>query len=375
MKKGSLLVSVIMPAYNQAPFLSIAIESVLAQTYRNIELIIVDDGSTDQTATLCEKYAAKDSRVHFIKQENRGPSAARNVAIRQSHGNYLCFLDADDLMMPNKIAVQLDVMQQDPSLDVTYTALKMIDTHGNDLGEIHSTYFSQPQLIVQMFFRNVIPNPNTVMVKRICLENDLYNESLKHAEDYDLMMRLVHKYQFKYIDIPLTAYRRHGDNLSNDLQAHRQTELKVLSRYSKEHVEHALQASGLSKDEQLLMKGKIFFNMERWKDALEILEKLSTPLALFYCGNCYLKLHQLDPAARCYEHSLRRDPTNPAAYNNLGVVYGMQSRTKDALNAFQQANKLKPGYLDANRNLEMQGEPQITWRELRPTLISYSNKK
>lgn len=378
MEKELPLISVIMPAYNPGTFLPTAIESVLAQTYHHFELIIIDDGSTDHTPDICRAYAKKDARIHVFRQQNQGPAAARNAGIKLSKGQFICLLDADDCMDPKKIEIQLSVMQQNPEIDITYTALKLIDDKGNTLGEIHSQDYPPEVLVAQMFFRNVISNANTIMAKRFCLERNAYDENYKYAEDYDLMMRLVHQYCFKYVDIPLTLYRRHGNNLSDNLKAHRNTETKVINRYSKEHVEEIIEKSGLSEEEKLFMKGKIFFNMEKFQDALKSLETLSTPLALFYRGNCYLKFNQLDQAADCYLNALKHDASNPACHNNLGAVYWMQGRQEKAKQAFHHALELKPGYLDAKANLENEESnkvPHITWRELRPTIIPYQTKK
>lgn len=352
-----------------------AIESVLSQTYPNIELLIVDDGSTDITPTICQAYSKKDTRCQYIRQNNRGPAAARNSAIKLSKGSYICFLDADDVMAPNKVEMQLAAMQQDSAVDITYTALNLIDEKGQYLGEILSQDYPPDQFLLQMFFRNVIPGPNTYMAKRTCLEKNPYNEHFSVSEDYELMLRLAHQFRFKYIDIPLISYRRHSQNLSNNLADSRKAELRVLQEYSKEHIEELIRRCTLSESEKILMKGKIFFNMELINEALETLELLNTPLSLFYQGNCFLKLNMLDQATNCFDRSLNQDPSNPAAHNNLGVVYAMERNTALAKKSFQRALKLREGYLDPKINLanvDSKMPSNITWKELRPNLMRYS---
>lgn len=366
------LVSVLMPAYNLASFLPAAIESVLAQTYPHIELVIVNDGSTDNTLAICQSYATIDSRIAIFSQQNRGLPAARNVGIKKSKGAYICLLDADDCMDKYKVEKQLLVLQQNPDIDIVYTAISLIDEKGKFLGEIHDQDYSPENLKIQMFFRNVMPNPITVMARRYCFDENLFNENFRRGEDYELMMRLIHLYRFKYLDIPLTLYRRHSKNMSNELVAQRETELKILKTYSKEHIEKLFENSALSAEEKLLMKGKIFFNMEWFEEALEILRPLKQPLALFYQGNCYLKLNQIQKAADCYKRSLALDPANPACYNNLGAVINDTAHAKEA---FTKALQLKPGYLDAQFNLEHCEETtilRITWKELRPSLLPYN---
>jgi glycosyltransferase involved in cell wall biosynthesis len=368
------LVSVVMPVYNQEEYLPAAIESVLAQSYSNIELLIVDDGSTDLSGDICEAYASQDPRITIMRQKNAGPSKARNTAIAMAKGAYICLLDADDLMVSEKIMTQLNVMLKDPEIDISYTALLLIDSQGNFIGEIHSQEYSQEDFVTQMFFRNVIPNPNTIMAKSTCLKQNLYNETFKHGEDFELMLRLAQQFRFKYIDMPLTSYRRHTENLSNDLTAHRKAELRVLKNYSKEHIKTVIDKSLLPKKEKQLMCAKIFYNMEFFEEALGIFQLIDSAISLFYQGNCHLKLNQLALAKESYQKSLELDSSNAACHNNLGVVFAKLGDKMNAKIAFQKACELKPGYLDAKMNLENSEGFCITWRELRTHLMPYEKK-
>lgn len=369
------LVSVIIPTYNQATFLQEALLSLLEQSYSNLEVVIMDDGSTDSTPAVCQTFMTQDQRIRYFRQTNRGPSAARNQAIIHSTGSYLCLLDSDDRMEPNKIELQLQIFADDPSIDVVYTALYLIDAAGKRIGEIRSQSFSPADFLAHMFFRNVIPNPNTIMIKRECLIHHPYNEHFKHAEDYELMLRLAHLYRFKYLDTPLTSYRRHASNLSNDLDAHRQSELKVLQSYGKEHIEEAIDHSSLSPDEKVLLKGKVLFNMELFHEAILRLRPLDSPLALFYLGNCYFLTQQWQQAKGSYALSLQLDPTNPACYNNLGATYLLLQDLVQARSCFEKALQLRANYMDASYNLSHIEEsvvPKFTKRELRQDLIPYS---
>ena len=131
---SQMLVSIIMPAHNNASHIAAAIESVLSQTHTQWELLIVDDASTDQTLELAESFQAKDSRIKvFVMGENQGASFCRNYATKKSSGDFIAHLDADDLWMPIKLERQLAFMRQH-DLGVSYTTHKQIDLEGKDRG-------------------------------------------------------------------------------------------------------------------------------------------------------------------------------------------------------------------------------------------------
>lgn len=373
------LISVVIPTYNQALYLPEALESVFQQTYYNLEIIVVNDGSTDETAQIGTIYRQKDSRLSWIEQSNEGPSGARNRGIGAAQGDYICLLDSDDLMDPERIALQYQAFQRDSSVDIVYTALRLIDADKHPLGEMHSRDFPPIDFLALMFFRNLIPGPSTIMAKSHCLKHHAYHPSFKHAEDYELMMRLAHLFHFKYLDLPLTSYRRHGGNLSNALQAHRQAELKVLQKYGRVHIEKIVDQTTFKAEEKILLKGRILFNQEHFEDALGFFLQNSSSLSLFYQGNCHLRLKNSSSAIAAYEQSLILDRTNPACYNNLGVAYAWEGAMEKAKQCFQNGLNLKPGYLDAQFNMQQTApsasEWRITWRELRQSLIPYSPLK
>jgi len=130
-------VSVIIPAYNQGLYLKEAIQSVLDQTYPNFDLVIVDDGSTDDTAEVVHRF--RDQRIRYIYQENRGLSAARNTGIQHSDGELLTFLDSDDLFFPDKLEVLVAELEQHPEVGFVAGQAVLIDEYGNPLGEVFNT--------------------------------------------------------------------------------------------------------------------------------------------------------------------------------------------------------------------------------------------
>lgn len=374
------LVSVIIPTYNQATYLPLALDSVLQQTYSHLEIIIIDDGSTDDTSQIGKIYRQKEARIRWVEQPNQGPSTARNLGVAEANGDFICFLDSDDLMHPQRIEKQHQTFQEDPSIDIVYTALQVIDSNNHVTGEMHSEDYPQKDFLALMLFRNLIHTSSTMMGKSRCFKEFLFDGTFKHAEDYELSLRLAHHFHFKYLDVPLTLYRRHGTNLSNNLQAHRQAEMKILRNYSKRHIEDIVDQTSFSPEGKLLLKGRILFNQESFEDALHYFRQVHTGLALFYKGNCFLRLQQPEAANAVYQQALVLDPSNAACWNNLGATYALEGHFERARECFQQALENKPGYLDAAFNLnqannqgkEGEKEWRITWRELRKNLLPYS---
>ena len=133
-----MLISIITPLYNAEKFIASTIESVLAQSYQKWEMIIVDDNSSDTSVDIVDKYIKNDDRIKYIKlNKQHGPGGARNIAIEKAKGQYIAFLDADDLWMPHKLETQLDFMQIN-NLAFTYSSYGLIDEYGNDIGTFHT---------------------------------------------------------------------------------------------------------------------------------------------------------------------------------------------------------------------------------------------
>ncbi|HIK58850.1 MAG: glycosyltransferase [Verrucomicrobiales bacterium] len=211
-KVENRLVSVITATYNRADYLSLAIESVLNQSYKNIEYHIVDDGSTDNTCQVLEAYL-KDKRVHCYYQENQGQSAARNLGVKKARGEFICFLDSDNIWELNKLEQQLEFSKLNPEADIVYGDGRLIDEDGNMLfTPVIKRYsgFITEKLLMNNFISN-----NTVMSKRRCFEElGQFNEALRYAEDYDLWLRMSTRFTFNYQPKSLVKYRTSGNRLS-----------------------------------------------------------------------------------------------------------------------------------------------------------------
>lgn len=206
--KKAPLVSVIIPSYNTARYLRDAIESVLKQTHPRVEIVVVNDGSPDNTDEVVQPYL---DRINYIKQENRGLSAARNVGFRASHGEFVCFLDADDILLPRKFERQLAKFEREPDLDVVISGY--IDVEEDGETEIQITPKHWQRQVLDHFLNHESFPPHVPLISRRVLEEiALFPEdidTLEFQEDWQLWLDLaLNGVQFSSIPEATCKYRR-----------------------------------------------------------------------------------------------------------------------------------------------------------------------
>lgn len=211
-------VSVIVPAYNCATYLPRAIESVLAQSFTDFELLVVDDGSTDDTANVTNRYSA-DRRVRFVRHgENTGPSATRNRGIRLSSGDLVAFLDADDDWARGKLEAQVKALASEEA-DVCGVGCRWLMPGGREVIVSKEPPFSGDGLYRELLFRNTIPgSSSSIMVRRRCFDEvGLFDEELRAVEDRDMWLRLAARFRFVFVTEPLVSInRRRTDSAIRD---------------------------------------------------------------------------------------------------------------------------------------------------------------
>lgn len=214
------LVSVILPVYNGQGFIAKTLNSVLSQTYQNLEIILVDDGSTDQTADIVRSFIKKDRRITLLSQSNAGVAAARNLAIRHSQGEFIAPIDADDIWYPENIEKQVQLIEQaDRSVGLTYAWSAYID-ETDALTRESQTASYQGEVYLPLVLGNFVGNASAVLIRRCCLE-DLggYNSELKAqnaqgCEDWELYLRIAKHYQFGVVPEFLIGYRQVTGSMS-----------------------------------------------------------------------------------------------------------------------------------------------------------------
>jgi len=210
------LVSIIIPTYNRANLLGDALSSVFAQTYRDFEVIVVDDGSTDHTAEVLRPLA-EQGKLKYIRQNNKGASAARNRGIAEAKGNLIAFLDSDDLFDPSKLEIQVNYYQAHPEMGLIHSGFTKFSDNENDLGYRDTSWFSgmiYPQIL---FYWTTLMAMDTVLVPRKVFDSiGLFDENLVVGEDLDMWRRIARKYPFGWINQSLARVRVHVGNISGN---------------------------------------------------------------------------------------------------------------------------------------------------------------
>lgn len=200
-----------MPAYNNEKYINQAIKSIINQTYEDWELLIIDDCSTDQTQTIIKSFASIDTRIQLIYRDtNSGkPSIAKNGALPLAKGDYIAFLDSDDLWLPEKLEKQILLMESNQKLGLTYTGGYWIDENDNIIKSFLPKYPNGSNLN-NMLFRYELNN-QSVMITKEALNNTLclFNENILIGEDYNLFMHIIAKYDIASIKEYLIQYRIH----------------------------------------------------------------------------------------------------------------------------------------------------------------------
>jgi glycosyltransferase involved in cell wall biosynthesis len=209
-------VSVIIPAYNAAPWIAETIDSVLNQTFQDFEVIVVDDGSTDGTAEIVKNYK---SQVQYLYKNNGGVGSARNTGIRAARGRYIACVDADDLWLPEKLEVQTQLLQTEPSLAWVYSDGLIFENNSNQNLHLFSPSASMisGDVLRPLLLQDFIPCP-TPVIRRDIFENVGFFEedmSLQSVADWDMWLRISAKYPVGFIDKPLVKYRRHSTSMTS----------------------------------------------------------------------------------------------------------------------------------------------------------------
>jgi glycosyltransferase involved in cell wall biosynthesis len=223
------LASVIIPAYNKAEYTCRAVDSVLGQTYRDVEIIVVDDGSTDDTRERLKTYG---NRIQYIYKSNGGACSARNVGIRQAKGEYIALLDCDDLYLPAKIEESVNVLRARPEIGFIHTMAYLVDRDDNI---VH--VYARPEarfegkIAQRLIFGNFICN-STVVVRRSCLDRvGLFDETIFTPADWDMWLRLAEQFQTAYIKTALTKYRVSDNYIFNKLELAQKEERIAIERF------------------------------------------------------------------------------------------------------------------------------------------------
>jgi glycosyltransferase involved in cell wall biosynthesis len=222
-------VSVVIAAYNYGRYVAGALTSVLGQSFRDLEVIVVDDGSTDDTGSVVAPYLS-DDRVRYHRADHIGQPAAKNIGIRQARGRLIAFLDADDLWLPTKLEKQLALLKANPAVGVVYSRRSLMDESGRPL-EYEQPALFRGKVLEAMFRNNFICFSSAIVHRRVFKHLGLFDESLALAIDYEFWLRVTSSYAFDYVDEPLVQYRTGHASLSRRTEERLKVAFAIMRRF------------------------------------------------------------------------------------------------------------------------------------------------
>jgi glycosyltransferase involved in cell wall biosynthesis len=241
MSGTSGLVSVIIPAFNAERHIAQTLESVLAQSYRRLEVIVVDDGSEDRTSDIARDFVRKDSRLKVLYQPNRGVAAARNRAIAESNGEFIAPIDADDQWCPSKVQRQVETLSNSPSIvGLVYVWSQRIDESNAVVGQCSGRHI-EGSVYLPLLIGNFIGNSSAPLIRRECFEAvGGYDEAFwrcnaQGCEDWDIYLRIAERYRFSVIPDCLVRYRQTAGGMSADTEKMKASHRLLLDSVRKRH--------------------------------------------------------------------------------------------------------------------------------------------
>jgi glycosyltransferase involved in cell wall biosynthesis len=222
------LVSVIIPTYNHAQYVSQAIRSVLNQDYDQYEIVVVDDGSEDNTPEVVAQFG---DRVRYIWQENKGLPGARNTGIRAARGDFIALLDSDDTWLPGFLSATVARLEAEPKLGAVHTGFYFVDEQGRRLPQISTVTVPDDQMYDRLLDGEFFV-PAAVVTRRECFDRvGSFDEAFRGSEDWDMWLRVARQYLFAGIPRPLVNYRMHGNNMSKDPEYMLHYQLMVVEKH------------------------------------------------------------------------------------------------------------------------------------------------
>jgi len=224
------LVSIIITTFNRRDFIIEAVDSALAQTYENIEIIIVDDGSTDGTDDLIRKTYGNDGRVSYYYKENGKRASAFNLGFEKSKGQFIAILDSDNRYKPERIEIGMNALSENPGFDISYGDIITINEAGIEIHRKNMRRYSG-NISEQLVYDNCV-SINTALVPRYCFEDlGLMDVSYKRSDDYELWLRFSTRYKFLYIRKFLAEYRVMEDQLSSNTIGRLDVNLRLIDDF------------------------------------------------------------------------------------------------------------------------------------------------
>lgn len=271
---NEIKISVIIPTYNSAAYIERTLDSVLSQCELPDEIVIVDDGSSDNTIKVLEEYEEKHrdvfSNIRVFQQTNQGAGAARNRAVKEAHSEWIAFLDSDDIWMPGKLEAVKTVMKNYPDASIIAHdeyAVDEKDLEARQLCKLHERYDKSQDLFIQLYQGNLFSTSCMVIRKEVIEKAGGFDESLRSAQDYDLWIRCSLNGKLHYIPEPYEIYVTREGNITSNTYRRYDCEMRICKKYIPE-IEKKL---GKKKAEEVVRKR--IFNIHKIETYLSLRQK------------------------------------------------------------------------------------------------------
>lgn len=209
------IVSVVMSVYNDEKYVSLAIDSILNQSHKNFEFIIINDGSTDETLEILKEYEAKDSRIVLIDQENKGLTKSLNIGIKKANGKYIARMDSDDISHPQRLQKQVEFLEINQEYGLVGTNVEKIDANGNHI-EFNTTKYTNEGIQKTLYTRNCFAHGSVMINKELVAKDLYYDEEFKYAQDYRLWAKIAKKFKVANLQDSLYKLRLHENSISKE---------------------------------------------------------------------------------------------------------------------------------------------------------------
>uniref|UniRef100_A0A7U4DJF9 Glycosyl transferase family 2 n=1 Tax=Geobacillus sp. (strain Y4.1MC1) TaxID=581103 RepID=A0A7U4DJF9_GEOS0 len=382
MKKPTI--SVIMPVYNGEKYLAEAIDSVLSQTFDGFEFIVVNDGSTDRTAKILEKYRIEYPWIKIVTLEvNQGISKAINVGLAHANAEYVCFVAADDIQYPNRLEDSYREMVL-KKLDILMFEFDMIDDTGNPLGRSMRipNFLTETNILLEEFKRNYFFSGACLIKFDPKIQ---FDTNLRTSEDYDWFLRmLMADKKVGFLRKSLLQVRVHKGSLSSNHSYSYEATKYILNKYDFDSLFHFFKIRGFREGEIWLTFAIMCITKEEPYNGLDFIAKIQLEqlndyelfCKYFYEGVLHGMVDRWDYAYECFNKSSKMKYKNAAVYNNLAVAtYWVNRDTSLVTKLLQEALLYQPQYFDASENLKIINNAkeikqlQFTKRLLRDQII------
>jgi glycosyltransferase involved in cell wall biosynthesis len=364
-------VSIVITTYNRAYCISDAIQSALDQTLPVAEVLIIDDGSTDNTAEVVESFHS--DKLRYVKKENGGLADARNRGVAEAAGDFIIWLDDDDLLLPYMHEVYIATLSKDPNIDIVYGDYRFVDADGKILYDLeHDEFYQNNAFYISRLLMGLrVPHGGSMFHKSVYEKYGLYDPSFDSVDDYDLFIRIARHVSLKHVDSIVYIYKRHDENMSSERQIsdripERRLVKKAVEMFSLKELfpdldwnnEDAGRAEAHINIADLFTKYNDYNSAyEHMKQGIELLEKGGQTHQEDLCGvyismgNIHLHREEYLSALDCFDKSFAIRETDRACYK-LALVHNKLGDYETAEHYYRKTLELMPEHKAARAELD-----------------------